>query len=286
MSVGSAMNSKMWFLLFPALFACSGDKDEAVKLAKQASDPDPAQVQPLANLAGVLWSADKKDAAREAFEKLRKLSAQIEPDLPVFERLAPIAQELKLDKDWRVPATVPADAGMRPDLAALGPFRWKPYTAPAWSLPDADGKPHALADHKGKPVLVVFYLGSGCTHCIEQLNIFAPLTAQFSEAGIQIVAVSTDSASGLQKTFAQAKDTKGFQFPIVADADFGTFKAYRAFDDFENIPLHGVYLIDGDGFVRWQNISYQPFRDAAWLLTESKRLLTVPADEKAGTAAR
>ncbi len=262
-----------------------GDKDEAVKLAKQASDPDAAQVQPLANLAGVLWSADKKDAATGAFEKLRKLSAQIELDLPVFERLAPIAEELKLAKDWRVPATIPADAGMRPDLAALGPFRWRPCKAPAWSLPDADGKPHALADHKGKPVLVVFYLGSGCTHCIEQLNIFAPLTAQFAEAGIQIIAVSTDSAPGLQKTFAQAKDTKGFPFPIVADPDFSTFKTYRAFDDFEHIPLHGTYLVDGDGFIRWQNISYQPFRDAAWLLTESKRLLTVPATDAAATAA-
>ena len=266
------------------LYLAIGDKDTAVKMAKDASEADSAQVQPLANLAGVLWSADKKDAAREAFEKLRKLSAQIQTGLPVFERLAPIAEDLKLAADWRIPATVPAEAGVRPELAALGPFRWRPYAAPVWSLPDGDGKPHALADYQGKPVLVVFYLGSGCTHCIEQLNIFAPLTAQFADAGIQIVAVSTDSASGLQKTFAQAKDTKGFPFPIVADADFGTFKTYRAFDDFEHIPLHGTYLIDGAGFVRWQNISYQPFRDAAWLLTESKRLLTVPADEKVATA--
>ncbi len=267
------------------IYLAIGDKDEAVKLAKQASDPDPAQVQPLANLAGVLWRADKKDAAREAFEKLRKISAQIEIDLPVFEQLAPIAAELKLPKDWRVPASASGDVGVRPELAALGPFRWRPSAAPSWSLPDGDGKAHALADYKGKPVLVVCYLGSGCARCMEQLNVFAPLTAQFADAGIQIIAVSTDSASGLHKTFEQAKDAAGFPFPIVADADFGTFKAYRAFDDFERIPLHGTYLIDGDGFVRWQNISYQPFRDAAWLLTESKRLLTVPAVDDAATAA-
>ena len=263
----------------------TGDKAEAVKLAKQASDPDAAQVQQLANYAGVLLAAGKKDEAREAFEKLRKISATLELDLPVFERLAPIAAELKLPKDWRLPATVPADAGVHPDLAALGPFRWRPYAAPSWSLPDSAGKAHALADYKGKPVLVVFYLGSGCSHCIEQLNIFAPLTKQFADAGIQIIAVSTDSAVGLEKTFAQAKEAGGFPFPIVADASFSTFKTYRAFDDFEHIPLHGTYLIDGDGFVRWQNISYQPFRDAAWLLGESKRLLTIPATDEAATAA-
>ena len=268
------------------IYLAIGDKDEAVKLAQQASDPDPAQVQPLANLAGILWRAEKKDEARAAFEKLRKLSAQLDLDFPVFEQLAPIAAELKLAKDWRVPATAAADIGTRPDLAALGPFHWQPYAAPTWSLPDSDGKPHALADYQGKPVLVVFYLGSGCAFCIEQLNIFAPLTKEYADAGIQIIAVSTDSAAGLHQTFEQAKDKAGFPFPIVADPGFDAFKSYRAFDDFEHIPLHGAYLIDGAGFVRWQNIGYQPFRDAAWLLGESKRLLTVPAVQKADTAAK
>ncbi len=253
-----------------------GEKDEAVKLAKQASDADPALVQPLANLAGVLWSVDKKDEARATFEKLRKLSAQLDLDLPVFERLAPLVEDLKLPKDWRLPMTSAPDLGTRPDLATLGPFRWQPSAAPSWSLPDSAGKTHALSDYKGQPVLVVFYLGSGCVHCIEQLNIFAPLTKEYADAGIKIIAVSTDSAAGLHQTFEQAKDKAGFPFPIVADAGFEAFKTYRAFDDFERLPLHGLFLIDGDGFVRWQNISHQAFRDAAWLLDESKRLLSVP----------
>ncbi|MCE9612402.1 MAG: peroxiredoxin family protein [Chthoniobacter sp.] len=255
-----------------------GEKDEALKHARDASNADPAQVQPLANLAGLLWRAEKKDEARAAFEKLRKLSAPLDLSLPAFAQLAPIAEDLKLPKDWREPASIATDTGTRPDLAALGPFRWRPSAAPSWSLRDGEGKPHALADFKGKPVLVVFYLGSGCSHCIEQLNTFAPLTAQFADAGIQIIAVSTDSAAGLHKTFEQGKDGKGFPFPILADDSLAAFKSYRAFDDFENIPLHGTYLIDGDGFVRWQNISYQPFRDASWLLGESKRLLSVPVN--------
>ncbi len=114
---------------------------------------------------------------------------------------------------------------------------------------------------------------------MEQLNVFAPLTKEFATAGIPIVAVSTDSLDGLHRTFEQAKDASGFPFPIVSDAGFETFKSYRAFDDFERIPLHGTFLIDGAGFVRWQDISYQPFRDAKWLLGEAKRLLTLPTNE-------
>jgi peroxiredoxin len=260
------------------LFALCDDPG-AVKLAREAMDADPSQVQPLANLANLLWQTNEPQAARETFAKLRKLSAGIDLDLPIFGRLAPIVADLKLPTDWRTPAVVAADVGVRPDLKSLGPFRWHPYSAPAWNLADNQGRPQSLADYRGRPVLVVFYLGSGCTRCVEQLNVFAPMTPQFAAAGIPIVAVSTDTADNLHQTMEQAKDGGAFPFPIVSDAGLETFKAYRAFDDFEQIPLHGTFLIDGAGFVRWQNISYQPFRDAPWLLGEAKRLLSIPMSE-------
>ena len=253
-----------------------GQTDEAVKLAREASSADPEQVQPLANLAWILWRAGQKDPARETFEKLRKLSANLDLEVPVFQRLAPLVEEWKLPADWRAPVVVASDVGVRPELKSLGPFRWHPYAAPSWNLADSEGRRHALSDFSGRPVLVVFYLGGGCAGCMEQLNVFAPMTGQFAAAGIPILAISTDSPDGLHKTFEQAKDGHGFPFPIVSDAGFDAFKAYRVFDDFERIPLHGTFLVDGAGLVRWQNISYQPFRDAQWLLGEAKRLLSVP----------
>ena len=47
----------------------------------------------------------------------------------------------------------------------------------------------------------------------------------------------------------------------------------RAFDDFENRPLHATILIDAQGLVRWQDISHEPFKDIDFLLRESKRRL-------------
>ena len=272
--ISSERQARLWLQL--------GDKEKAEKLAREATEKDASQqVQPLANFAWVLWQLGKKDEAKKTFEKLRALSAQVDLDLPAFARLEPIAREAGVPADWRVETKLAADVGERPSLDSLGPFRWHPYDAPEWSLAGGDGKPRSLADYKGRPVLVVFYLGSGCTHCIEQLNVFGPMTKEFGDAGISIVAVSTDNAADLQRTLSQAKDGAGFPFPIVADPEFAAFKAYRAFDDFERIPLHGTFLIDGAGHVRWQDISYQPFRDAKWLLGESKRLLSVPTDAKA-----
>lgn len=260
-----------------------GNRPEALKLAREASNADPAQVQALANLADILWQTGDKKAALETFQKLRKLSASLDLDAPVFQRLEPIVAELKLPTDWRVPATVAADAGVRPEIASLGPFRWQPYTAPSWTLPNSQNQPVSLAEFRGRPVLVMFYLGSGCSHCIEQLNTFSPMTKDFAAAGIPMVAVSTDSPDGLHKTLEQAKGEGGFFFPIVSDSSLEIFKAYRAYDDFEKLALHGTFLIDGEGRVRWQDIGFKPFSDAKWLLGEARRLLSMPLPARATT---
>ena len=267
--ISSERKARLWLEL--------GDKTEAAKLAQEAVKADEKQTPALANLAHILWQLDRKPEALDAFKKLRDLSAQVDIDVPLFSQLAPVAAELKIVGDWRLPLQFPADSGTRPDLAALGPFRWHPTAAPAWTLPDREGRQRSLADYRGKPVLVVFYLGAGCSHCIEQLDVFAPLAKEFTAEQISIVAVSTDTAAGLGETFTRVAEKDAFPFPIVADPGLTAFKAYRAFDDFENIPLHGTYLLDAAGLIRWQDISYRPFRDGKWLLGEAKRLLSIPA---------
>jgi len=62
----------------------------------------------------------------------------------------------------------------------------------------------------------------------------------------------------------------------MSDANQTAFKDFRCWDDFEDQPLHGTFLIDGSGRVRWQDISYEPFNDPEFLLKEAKRLLALP----------
>ena len=178
------------------------------------------------------------------------------------------------DDTWlTLPVPEKGDIGKRPSLDSLGPFRWQPYDAPAWTLTDGEYKKRSLSDYQGKPVLIVFYLGYGCPHCIEQLSRLAPVANDFQSQGISIVAVSTDDVDGLHKTAEAAKQDKDFPFPLVSDKSLKAFKAYRAYDDFEKMPLHGTFLVDGAGKVRWQDISYEPFTDMKFLVNESRRLL-------------
>ena len=265
-------------------YSAIGDHEQAITHARDAAKPDDQQVRPLANLAHILWAADKRDEAQQTFQKLREISASLDLDVPAFARLAPIAAALQLPADWRIAAAGSSEGGARPDLATLGPFRWHPSPAHSWSLPDRDGKQVALSDYKGRAVLVVFYLGNGCAQCIEQLDVFAPVAKEFAEAGIDIVAVSTDSTDGLQETFDKAKDGSALPFSIVSDSTLQTFKAYRAFDDFEKIPLHGTFLVDRDGLLRWQDIGAQPFQNVKWLLAEAKRLLSITTSSRVAAA--
>jgi peroxiredoxin/tetratricopeptide (TPR) repeat protein len=250
-----------------------GDKEKAEELAREAVQGATNQVHVLAHYVDILNGCEKKKEAGEQFERLRSLCAQADLDMPVFKRLQPLAAELQLPSDWRPKYEPPSDAGQRPQLDSLGPFRWEPSLAPEWALPDAEGKTIALRDYRGRPVIVIFYLGYGCPHCIEQLNAFAPLKKDFSEAGISLVAVSTDSVSGLKKSLEKSKEEEGFPFPLVSNESLDIFKAYRAFDDFEQKPLHGTFLVNGQGKVCWQDISFEPFTNTKFLLSEAKRLL-------------
>jgi peroxiredoxin len=139
----------------------------------------------------------------------------------------------------------------------------------------ADGRSYTPASFKGRPVIVIFFLGKKCSHCMEQLNAFAPKAGEFEAAGIPILAIGTDTPDGLRETLAG--DKKPFPFPLASDASMSAFKAYRAYDDFEQQPLHSTVLIDGNGLIRWQHVSFNPFMKPEFLLDEAKRLLKFPA---------
>jgi len=258
------------------LQALAGNREQALKDARSAVNSRKNQAQPLAGLIEVLWQLGEQKEAGERFTELRDLAARADLDAPPFARLAPIAATLGYPADWRLPKPPAADVGDRPPLESLGPYVWSPSSAPEWVLIDSAGQEFSLAQYRGRPLVVFFYLGAECLHCAEQLQKFAPMTKEFSDAGISLLAVSTDDRGGLQRSLNNYK-SGAFPFPLVSNPTLEVFKAYRAFDDFENKPLHGTFFIDGNGLVRWHDISHEPFQDAQFLLGEARRLLSLSA---------
>ncbi|MEO0447985.1 MAG: peroxiredoxin family protein, partial [Verrucomicrobiota bacterium] len=260
--IGKGRKSRLFYLL--------GETEKALKLAGEEAKAAKNQVQPLAHYVHLLQEAGKKKEANVEMKKLRSLASSADLHLPVFQRLKDLGEE-----DWRSPVEPSQDLGARPSLASMGPFRWQPPKAPVFALKNAMEETISLADYEGKPVLMIFFLGRGCVHCMEQLGEFAPMDQQFEEAGIEVLAVSTDTVEGLREIYWDDGEAKRlFPFPLLSDHELTAFRAYRAYDDFEEIPLHGTFLIDEAGRLRWHSISHEPLMHPEFALEESLRLLS------------
>jgi peroxiredoxin/tetratricopeptide (TPR) repeat protein len=248
-----------------------GDADKGLEKAQKQVERRRNEVIPLARLAFLQHQNGDIEAAQATFEKLRTVSGSIDPEIPMFARLRPIADALSLGENWIIPYQPSTDLGFRPPLDTLGPFRWSPPAAPSWSITDSFRQTWGKSELRGQPHLLIFYLGHGCLHCAEQLQEFAPRVADFEDAGIKILAISSDDEKGLQKSLEDFSENMPIR--LASDEKLELFRQFRAFDDFENQPLHGTFLIDGAGRIRWQDIGYEPFMDDEFLLTEAKRLL-------------
>lgn len=249
--------------------------DKAVELVNAEIKANPGTVLPSAVSVMVRWQAKGSAAVKEDFEKLRDAACVSDLTTPLLSRLTPLAQELGCDGAWAKPFKPQSDIGKRPELDKLGPFRYSPYPAPTWEAKTRDGETVSSNKYAAKPVIVIFYLGFGCLHCMEQLQEFSPAADKFREAGIELVAISNETPELLTKGLA--KYDKPINLPLLSDADLNVFKSFRCYDDFEKQPLHGTFLIDAQGNVLWQDISFEPFKEDEFLLKEASRLLRTRA---------
>ena len=252
------------------LQAAAGQPKAAESALRKAVKDNANEFLPLAHLCAFRWQQGRTTAAQASLRKLRELSAWCDGDIPAFRNLAPVAASLGWHADWRVEQTIAEDVGSRPELDSLGPRHWQPGTAPSWELLDAQDKLHRTDDLAGQNYVLILYLGLGCLHCVEQLEAFTPQAEAFQEAGWKMLAIGTDSRSALQE--ARENYDKPTPFPLLCDPDLKTFRSFRCYDDFEDQPLHGTFLIDAQGRVRWQDIGHEPFTDHAFLLREAQRI--------------
>ncbi|MEM0925484.1 MAG: redoxin domain-containing protein [Planctomycetota bacterium] len=256
------------------LYFLAGDSKTAIDVAKKAVAAGKNEVIPLAIHTDLLWKTEKTDEAKKQFELLRRVAGEADIRTPLLANLQPVADAMDIAGDWRTPADPADDLGERPLLDDLGPFRWQPYPSQPWQARSPDDQLVVSKGLDSQPRLVIFYLGAGCLHCVEQLQEFGPRADEFRDAGIDILAISTESHEELVKAIDLFDED--IAIPLLSDGDQQSFRDYRCWDDFESLPLHGTFLIDTDGYVRWQDISYEPFMDVDFLLKESKRLLELP----------
>lgn len=220
----------------------------------------------------------KMDDAKKTFLEVKKLAFAMDDNLPIKLRLDKLAKTFGETGEWRAKAPKRTDSGTRPSLDSLGPVHWSPPSAPNWQALTLDGKPVNQTQFAGKPHVLLFYLGAACTHCMKQVNEFSKVAADYEKAGISLAAITREPLSLAGRIAEQMSTKKLPPFPVYCDPSLSMFKTFRAYDDFEEEPLHAAVLIDAKGRLRWIDISWEPFSNTSFLLQEAQRLLSLPEE--------
>ncbi|MBL9117983.1 MAG: redoxin domain-containing protein [Verrucomicrobiaceae bacterium] len=255
--------------LLAAVWIKLGNKTKAAEVAARF----PQDLAGSARQTETYVTCGKVDEAKKSFQRVRERAYAMDKDLPIFRRLTALAEKLQTTGDWVKPAPKRTDSGVRPEITSLGPVHWQAPQAPAWEGMAVDHRIVSDKDYSGKPVVLVFYIGSTCGHCMEQLNAMENAYEEFKKRNLPLVALSPEPVGLVGNAGKFAKNKTGFPFPILAARDKEVFRAFRAWDDFEDVPLHAVAIIDAQGKLRWLDVSYEPFMNAKFVAEEAERLL-------------
>lgn len=100
-------------------------------------------------------------------------------------------------------------------------------TAPAFTLPNADGKPVSLADYAGRKVIVYFYPAALTPGCTKQACDFTDNLDLLAQHGYDVVGISPDKPEKL----AKFRDKEDLKVTLLGDPEKEILQAYGAFGE-------------------------------------------------------
>lgn len=115
--------------------------------------------------------------------------------------------------------------------------------APDFTLTDGEGKDWTLSDHKGKPVVLLFYPADNSPVCTAQLCSVRDHWSEYQATGAEVVGISTDSVES-HKVFAEKNE---LPLRLLSDPDGKVSETYGMKSWIPGRSARGVVVIDGDG---------------------------------------
>jgi peroxiredoxin len=148
------------------------------------------------------------------------------------------------------------------------------HTAPDFTLYDHHHHHWKLSEQVAQgSVVVVFYLGYYCNACVHHLFELNADVDRFRSLGAEVVAISGDEREANQKQFERYG---AFNFSVLTDPAHRVAQSFGVFVPATNaapeLVLHGTFLIDRQGRVRWVHYGDTPFRSSQALLYELARI--------------
>lgn len=149
-------------------------------------------------------------------------------------------------------AAIPVTAVTRKAAAAVAADPFEGKAAPAFTVPDQDGKPVSLKDLRGKPVVLYFYPKDFTGGCTKEACDFRDNWRRVATTGAVVLGVSRDKVDLHKKFAAEYK----LPYRLLADTDEVVCRKY---DVMRQKSLYGrkyigvdrsTFIIDPKGVVR------------------------------------
>jgi peroxiredoxin len=125
--------------------------------------------------------------------------------------------------------------------------------APDFCLHSTPDQTVSLREFRGNPVVLVFYPADWSPVCGDQLAIYNELDSEWRRHRATLIGLSVD---GVWCHLAYAKARK-LRFALLSDfepkgAVAGSYGAYR---QSEGVAERALFVLDGDGVIRWSHLS-------------------------------
>lgn len=143
--------------------------------------------------------------------------------------------------------------------------------APDFSLQDVqkqDGSPSLTLSRavESGPVVIIFHRGLHCPICTAHLLQISERMAEFTRAGVQVVAIGPDTPAEADVSL----DTVGtIKFPLLSDAGDKTARAFGLESSLHGLQ-HGTFVVDGARRVQFAGKSDEPVGTVEELLKLGK----------------
>jgi peroxiredoxin len=121
--------------------------------------------------------------------------------------------------------------------------------APAFALHATPDQLVSLKDFRGKKVILAFYPADWSPVCGDQMALYNQVLPEFHKLGAELIGISVD---GAWCHAAFASDRK-LHFPLLADFEpkGAVARAYHAYREKDGHSERALFVIDGDGIIRW-----------------------------------
>ncbi|HMF88542.1 MAG TPA: redoxin domain-containing protein [Gemmatimonadaceae bacterium] len=141
-----------------------------------------------------------------------------------------------------------------PSTSAQTPAILGPGTpAPDFALSATPDQVLRLSELRGRPVILVFYPADWSPVCGDQVALYNEMLSEFREYDAAILGISVD---GVWCHAAFARD-RNLHFPLLADFEpkGAVARQYGAYRDAEGTSERALFVLDGEGIIRWSYCS-------------------------------